>query len=74
MHVNRLSDNPTLRRLVRPCWPKEQCASEGAARAQMHSLEKRDLHKNTTCHTYRCPHCKTWHVGHHVQEVSHGTR
>lgn len=56
---------PALRALARPCWPKKQHATRGAARAQMRSLLNRGLEKDATLiHVYRCPHCDGWHVGH----------
>ena len=61
----RLADNPDLRAMARRCWPKEQCPSEGAARAQMASIVKRGLEKDgTRIHVYKCPECCYWHVGH----------
>ncbi len=65
--VNRLSSAPALRAMARRCFPKEQHASRGAAEAQLRSLQTRDLAKNDTAHTYECPHCGTWHVGHTVK-------
>lgn len=50
--------------LGRPCWPKEQHATEGAARAQLRSILKRGLHKNERLHVYRCPFCGSHHIGH----------
>jgi hypothetical protein len=50
---------------VRRCFPKEQCATQGAAEAQMRSIVRRGLEKNIeTIHVYRCPDCGAWHVGH----------
>lgn len=64
-NVNRLGDQPTLRRLVRPCWPKERHASYQKAQAQLRSILKRGLEKDlNTIHSYLCPHCHGWHVGH----------
>lgn len=61
----KLSDLPALRQLARPCWPKTQHASSGAAEAQLRSILKNDLAKNARrIHTYQCPHCRMWHVGH----------
>lgn len=63
--ITRLSEQPVLRRLVRKCWPKEQCESRGAAEAQLRSLERRGLLKDITlAHVYECPFCHSWHVGH----------
>jgi hypothetical protein len=75
MNLTRLRDHPALRSLARRCWPKTQWISRGAAEAQMRSLMKRDLTKNSTCHVYACPHCRFWHVGHHhTQEGSKHAR
>jgi hypothetical protein len=62
--INRMSQQPALRALARRCWPKEQHESEGAARAAMRSLQKRNLEKNERLHPYECPHCGKWHTGH----------
>ena len=71
MTVNRMQDTG-LRALTRRCWPKEQHATEGAAEAQMRSIQKRDLEKDAAkIHVYKCYDCKhpatgkaAWHVGH----------
>ena len=49
---------------ARACWPKAMCASREAAQAQLRSIIKRGLEKNNRIHPYRCPHCRSWHVGH----------
>lgn len=60
-----LSDNPVLRSMARRCWPKEQHDTIGAAEAQLRSITKRGLEKNIErIHTYLCPHCRKYHVGH----------
>lgn len=60
----RMQDT-ALRTMARPCWPKEQHTSLGAAEAQLRSITKRGLEKNIArIHTYLCPHCGTYHVGH----------
>lgn len=64
MNLTRLSNNPALRALARKCWPKEQHESEGAADAAARSLLKRNLEKGVTLHSYKCPHCGSWHTGH----------
>lgn len=64
-HRVRLQDDPTLRSLARACFPKEQHDTQGAAEAQMRSITKRGLEKDAAkIHTYECPHCNKWHVGH----------
>jgi hypothetical protein len=62
--VNRMQDVPAMRALARACFPKEQHETRGAAEAQMRSITRRGLEKNPAIHVYKCPHCKTWHVGH----------
>lgn len=63
--INALRDNPTLRGMVRPCWPKQQHDSPEAARAQMRSILKRGLEKDASrIHIYPCPDCGKYHVGH----------
>lgn len=63
--VNRLQDVPALRSMGRRCFPKTQHDTRGAAEAQMRSIIKRDLQKDTSLiHVYECPHCACWHVGH----------
>lgn len=72
MMLNRLRHVPALRKLARRCWPKEQHKTQGSAEAQMRSITKRDLEKDTSrIHTYECPDClhpetgkPAWHVGH----------
>lgn len=64
VHINRLRDLPALRDLMRACWPKEQHETQGAAEAQLRSITKRALEKSSAIHTYRCPVCHHWHVGH----------
>lgn len=63
--INRMQDNDVLRSLSRPCFPKEQHATRGAAEAQMRSILKRGLEKDSKrIHVYKCPDCHAWHVGH----------
>lgn len=68
--VNRMGDQPALRSISRPCWPKEQHASKAAALAQLRSITRRGLQRNQSLHAYRCTclHPDTgapaWHVGH----------
>lgn len=64
MNINRMQDTP-LRRLARRCWPKEQHASMGAARAHLRALVKAGLLKDESrARAYRCVHCGKCHVGH----------
>ncbi len=64
--------NPQLRGEIirrakarRRCWPKEQHKTQGAAEAQLRSITRRGLEKDLDrIHTYYCPTCHTWHVGH----------
>lgn len=64
MKVNRLQDS-ALRKLARPCWPKEQHNTRGGAEAQLRSIIKRGLERDIRrIHVYRCPECSSWHVGH----------
>lgn len=61
--VNRMRDQ--MRAIGRPCFPKEQHNTRGAAEAQMRSIVRRSLEKDIArIHVYPCPHCKAWHVGH----------
>jgi hypothetical protein len=54
------------------CQGKRRHASEGASRAAMRSLVRRDLHRpdQGALHVYRCPRCLTWHVGHSSRGIS----
>lgn len=65
--ITSLAHNPVLRSLGRKCFPKEQHRTQVGAEAQLRSLVKRDLRKNVTAHTYQCPFCRYWHVGHQVK-------
>lgn len=61
--INRMSD--VLRPVARACWPKEQHPTRGAADAQRRSLIRRGLERDLSrIHSYRCPHCHMYHVGH----------
>lgn len=63
--MTRLSEVPALRALGRRCFPKERCATRGAAEAQMRSITRRGLEKDACrIHVYECPWCRAWHVGH----------
>lgn len=63
--VNRMRDAMKDARVGRPCFPKEQHATRGAAEAQMRSITNRGLEKDADkIHVYVCAHCHTWHVGH----------
>jgi hypothetical protein len=52
-------------RLRRKCFPKVQHPTRGAAETQLHDVLHNKLAKDVSrIHTYHCPECGQWHVGH----------
>jgi hypothetical protein len=54
--------------LRRKCFPKIQHADRGAAETQLHDVLVNRMAKDVRrIHTYLCPECGMWHVGHSTE-------
>lgn len=50
---------------LRPCWRKQPHRSAGAAAAHLRALRRRpNVRGVERLESYRCRHCRFWHVGH----------
>lgn len=57
-----------LPELRRKCFPKRQHASFGAAETQLHDILVNHMAKDASrIHSYMCPDCGAWHVGHSTE-------
>ena len=54
----------------RACFPKLRHATRGQAETQLHDVLINGMAKDkSTIHTYKCPACDGWHVGHSTRNV-----
>lgn len=56
---------PALKPTRPKCWPKIGHDEQGDAETQLHDILHNGMEKDATrIHTYLCPFCGRWHVGH----------